>query len=96
MSLHASVGLTGEDRHKAAFTINAKATNLNRHGAAVQLPRELPVGSSVMLKNKQGIQVPARVVSQISAVEGLRTYGIEFVEQDEKALQFWGISFPVA
>ncbi len=96
MSLHAAVGLTGEDRHKASFTINAKATNLNRHGAAVQLPRELPVGSNVTLKNKQGIQVPARVVSQISAVEGLRTYGIEFVEQDEKALQFWGISFPTA
>ena len=96
MALHASVGLTGEDRQKASFTINAKATNLNRHGAAVQLPRELPVGSSVTLKNNRGIQVPARVVSQISAVEGLRTYGIEFVEQDEKALQFWGISFPIA
>lgn len=96
MSLHASVGLTGQDHHKAAFTINAKATNLNRHGAAVQLARELPVGSSVTLKNKRGIQVPARVVSQISAVEGLRTYGIEFLELDEKALQFWGISFPTA
>lgn len=96
MALHASVGLCGEDKHKSSFALNAKATNLNKHGAAVQLPRELHVGANVTLQNKRGIQVPARVVSQISAVEGLRTYGIEFLEQDEKALQFWGICFPSA
>ena len=96
MGLHASVGLSGEDRHKASFKVSVKATNLNKHGAAVQLHREPPVGSTVTLQNKRGIQVAARVVSQISAVEGLRTYGIEFVEQDEQAKQFWGISFPSA
>lgn len=96
MQLHASVGLSGEDRQKASFTMNAKATNLNRHGAAVQLPRELHVGSTVTLQNKRGLQVSARIVSQISAVGGQRTYGVEFLEQDERTLQFWGISFPTA
>ncbi len=96
MSLNASVGLSGEDRQKAAFKVEAKATNLNRHGAAVQLQRDLPVGSTVTLQNKRGVQVSARVVTQISAVEGLRTYGIEFLEQDNRATHFWGISFPTA
>jgi PilZ domain len=96
MSLNASVGLSGEDRHKAKFTLNAKATNLNKHGAAVQLHRELPVGTTVTLRNKRGVEIPARIVSQISAVEGLRTYGVEFVEKDDRATEFWGISFPSA
>lgn len=96
MSLNAAVGLTGHDRHKVSFTVNAKATNLNKCGAAVQLHRELPVGSTVVVRNKLGVQVTARVVSQISAVEGVRTYGIEFLEHDERAKQFWGISFPTS
>ncbi len=96
MSLNAAVGLSGHDRHKATFTVSAKATNLNKHGAAVQLHRELPVGSTVTVRNKLGVQVSARVVVQISAFEGLRTYGIEFLENDDRAKQFWGISFPSA
>jgi PilZ domain-containing protein len=96
MGLNASIALTGHDRHKTSFNINAKAINLNMHGAAVQLHRELSVGSTIRLQNKRGIQVSARVVSQISAVEGLRTYGIEFLEQDDRTMQFWGISFPTA
>jgi hypothetical protein len=96
MGLNASIALTGHDRHKTSFNISAKAINLNKHGAAVQLHRELSVGSTISLQNKRGIQVSARVVSQISAVEGLRTYGIEFLEQDDRTMQFWGISFPTA
>jgi hypothetical protein len=96
MSLNASVGLSGEDRHKMSFTVNAKATNLNKHGAAVQLHRELPVGTTIVLRNKRGVQITGRIVSQISAVEGLRTYGVEFVDKDDRATQFWGISFPSA
>ena len=96
MGLNASIALTGHDRPKTSFNINAKAVNLNKHGAAVQLHRELSVGSTISLQNKRGIQVSARVVSQISAVEGLRTYGIEFIEQDDRTMQFWGISFPTA
>ncbi len=96
MALHASVGLSGHDQKKIAFTSAAKATNLNKHGAVVQLNRDLPVGSVVVVKNQRGAEVTARVVSHISAVAGNRTYGIEFVEKDERALNFWGISFPTA
>jgi hypothetical protein len=96
MALHASVGLSGHDRGKTAFTISAKATNLNKHGAAVQLNRDLPVGSLVVMKNQRGAEVSARVVSHISAVAGNRVYGIEFVEKDEQAHNFWGITFPTA
>ena len=72
----------------------ARATNLNRHGAAVQLHRELVVGSVVVVRNKLGTQVSARIVSQLAAREGVPTYAIEFVEQDDAASSFWGIAFP--
>jgi|SRR5271163_3993351 len=94
MALHASVGLAGEDRQKCAFTMPAKATKLNKHGAAVQLRRDLLVGSFVTVSNKQGAALSARVVSQLSALEGVSTYAIEFVEQGKPAETFWGIIFP--
>jgi hypothetical protein len=94
MALHASVGLSGEDRQKCSFTMQAKATKLNKHGAAVQLSRDLPVGSVVSVNNRQGIKLSARVVAQLAALEGVSTYAIEFVEQDERAETFWGIIFP--
>ena len=74
----------------------AKATNLNKHGAAVQLNRELQVGSVISVKNTRGIQVSARVVSQMVARNGVPTYAIEFVQLDENAKEFWGITFPSA
>ena len=94
MALHASVGLSGEDRQKCSFTMPAKATKLNKHGAALQLGRELQVGSVVTVKNKNGTELSARVVAQFSAVQGVSTYGIEFVDPDERAATFWGITFP--
>lgn len=94
MSLNASVGLSGEDKLKVSFTMPAKATNLNRHGAALQVSRDLPVGSVITMKNQRGTQVSAKIVSVISAVQGVSTYGIEFVEKDDTTKQFWGISFP--
>jgi hypothetical protein len=94
MALNAAVGLSGEDRQKATFTVTAKATNLNRHGAAVQINRELQVGSVVKVKNQRGSQVSARVVAQLAALQGVSTYAIEFVDQDDTAKNFWGISFP--
>jgi hypothetical protein len=94
MALHASVGLSGQDRQKCSFTMQAKATKLNKHGAAVQLSRELLVGSVVSVNNRQGTKLSARVVAQLAAREGLSTYAIEFVEQDERAETFWGIIFP--
>jgi PilZ domain-containing protein len=97
MTLNAAVGLAGHDHQKCPFTMPAQATNLNKHGAAIQVNRELSLGSTVVVRNKYGAQVSARVVTQISAVEGgARTYGIEFVEQDEPAKNFWGITFPTA
>ena len=74
----------------------ARATNLNKHGAAVQLHRELQIGSIVAVKNNRVIQVSARVVSQLGTRDGVPTYAIEFVEPDEKANDFWGIAFPTA
>jgi PilZ domain-containing protein len=94
MALKAAVGLTGEDRQKCSFTMPARATKLNRYGAAIQLNRDLLVGSTVIVRNKRGIQVSARIVAQLGGAEGLRTYGIEFVEQDDRAMNFWGITFP--
>jgi hypothetical protein len=94
MALNAVVGLSGEDRQKAAFNVTAKATNLNRHGAAVHLDRQLPIGSVLTVKNQRGTQVSARVVAHLAAMKGSSTYGIEFVEQDESGKDFWGISFP--
>jgi len=94
MALNAPIGLSGEDRQKCSFTMPAKATNLNRHGAAIQLNRELLVGSTVTVRNKSGTQVSARVVSQLAALQGVPTYAIEFAEQDDKVTTFWGISFP--
>jgi hypothetical protein len=96
IALTSPVGLAGEDRNKSSFTMPATATNLNKHGAAVQLHRELQVGSIVSVKNKRGVQVSARVISQMVARQGVPTYAIEFVEQDDKAKDFWGISFPSA
>ena len=94
MALQASIGLSGEDRQKCSFTMPAKATKLNKHGAAVQVSRELLVGSVVSVNNKQGTQISARVVAQLAGAEGVSTYAIEFVEQDERVETFWGIAFP--
>jgi hypothetical protein len=84
--------LSGEDRLKCAFTMPAKATNLNKHGAAVQISRD--VGSVILVKNRRGVQVSARIVSQLTAAQGVSTYRIEFIEQQDRANSFWGISLP--
>jgi hypothetical protein len=94
IALNAPIGLSGEDRQKCSFTMSAKATNLNKHGAAIQLNRELLVGSTVVVRNKSGAQVSARVVAQLVALQGVPTYAIEFAEQDDRIKAFWGITFP--
>jgi PilZ domain len=94
MTLNATVGLSGEDRTKCSFSMPARATNLNKHGAAIELSRDLPLGTVVTIKNKTGAQISARVVALLRALQGVSTYGVEFVENDERAQNFWGISFP--
>ena len=94
LALNTRVGLSGQDCHKQGFSIRVKATNLNRHGAAIQLNRELSVGSTLEVRNNRGTKLSARIVSQVSQVDAVRTYGIEFVEADERLNGFWGISLP--
>jgi hypothetical protein len=94
MALSATVGLSGQDRQKNPFSLPARATNLNRHGAAVQLQRELLVGSTIVVRNQRGTVASARVVAQLAALQGVPTYAIEFLEQDDKTKTFWGITFP--
>jgi hypothetical protein len=94
MALKSAVAISGEDRLKCTFTMPATATNLNRHGAALQITRDLVVGSVILVKNSRGLQVSARIVSQLKGTKGTSSYGIEFVGQQEKASTFWGISFP--
>ena len=95
IALNAPILLSGDDRQKSPFSLlPARATNLNRHGAAVQLHRDLLVGSTIMVRNQRGGQVSARVVAQLAALQGVPTYAIEFVERDDKATTFWGITFP--
>jgi hypothetical protein len=94
IALNTPVGLSGRDRQKCPFTMPAKATDLNRHGAAIQVARDLSVGSTIMVRNPRGTQVAARVVSQVAASQGVSVYAIEFIEQDDAANNFWGITFP--
>lgn len=94
IALNTSVGLSGLDTQKIQFTMPAKATNLNRYGAAIHLPRQLSIGSTVMVKNARGTQISARVVAQLAVSQGLSVYGIEFVERDDTTNSFWGITFP--
>jgi hypothetical protein len=93
MPLNAKIGLSGEDRQKCSFTLSAKATNLNRYGAAVQLNRELQIGSTVVIQNGRRTQASARVVTQVSEAGGVFTYGVEF-QEDDSLNNFWGIMFP--
>jgi len=94
MALSAPVGLSGEDNQKCPFSMPAKATNLNRYGAAIHVPRTLLVGSTVNVRNKGGTQLSARVVAQLAVSQGVSAYGIEFMESGDVSNGFWGITFP--
>jgi hypothetical protein len=94
MALSAPVRLSGEDKHKVAFTMPAKATNLNRYGAAIHMARQLLVGSTVAIRNTRGSQVSGRVVAHLAASQEVSAYGVEFVGPADLANGFWGISFP--
>lgn len=95
LALNVPLRLDGHDRQKCAFTLlPAQASNLNRHGAAVQVSRELLVGSTLSVRHgRGGIKAAARIVAQVSAGQGKFTYGIEFTDTNATR-DFWGIAFP--
>ena len=87
------IGVSGEDYVQGSFSVSAKAINVSKHGAAVQLNRQLFIGTIVLVRNKRGTQISARIVSEIKAIQGgQHTYGIEFAQGDTN--NFWGITFP--
>ena len=96
MALHARITLSGHDHAQCPFTIPARATKLNRYGAAIQLDRELLVNSTIVLRNNHLTQAPARVVTCVSGLHGVFTYGVEFLEAKAVKENFWGINFPPA
>jgi hypothetical protein len=88
-----NVGVTGKDRLGSAFTVGAKASNLNRHGGTIAIPKDLNVGSTLELRNAKQAQTSARVVRLIREHAGTRTYGVEFLAE---SAGFWGIVFPTS
>ena len=96
LALNAGITLSGHGPAKSPFTLPAKATKLNKHGAAIQLNRELLIGSTIVLQNNKRLtaQVSARVITQVSANHQGYTYGVEFLEADAAKKKFWGIYFP--
>ena len=94
MLLKTGVELAGEDRLKCPFVISATATNLNFNGGIIQLARDLTVGSVLMVKNRGGARVSARITACLTSQNGMFAYEIEFVQPDETTNNFWGITFP--
>ena len=95
LPLNALVRLAGQDHQRCAFTLlPALATGLNRYGAAIQVDRELLVGSILSVRHgRGGTETRARVVAQVKAGQGIFTYGVEFLDGDGTK-DFWGIAFP--
>ena len=95
LSLKALVRLAGQDHKRGPFTLlPARATGLNRHGAAIQVGRELLIGSILSVRHgRGGTETPARVVAQVKSGQDIFTYGVEFLESDATK-DFWGIAFP--
>jgi hypothetical protein len=85
------INVIGQDLEKCAFSEAATATNLNLHGAAIHLNRQLIVGSVITISNRCGIESLARIVSQVGVVKGAFIYGIEFVQGRQP--NFLGVSF---
>jgi hypothetical protein len=88
-----TIGVTGQDRSGQEFTVGGKATNLNYYGAAITVPRQVPVGTTLKVRNNHKLEATVKVVSQVKAVSGMHSYGVQFVEE---SAGFWGIHFPLA
>jgi hypothetical protein len=88
-----TIGVMGQDQNGQEFTIGGKATNLNYHGAVIMVPRQVPIGSILKVRNNHKLEAAVKVVSRANAVSGMNGYGVQFVEE---AAGFWGIHFPIA
>jgi hypothetical protein len=51
--INARIALSRHDPAKCPITIPAEATKLNRHRPAIQLNRELLIGSTIVLRNNK-------------------------------------------
>jgi hypothetical protein len=87
-----TIGIIGQDRNGQDFTVGGKATSLNYYGAAIMVPRQIPVGSTLKVRNNHKFEAAVKVVSQIKAVSGMHSYGVQFVNEEAG---FWGIHFPI-
>lgn len=87
-----TIGVTGQDRNGQNFTVGGKATSLNYYGAAIMVPRQVPVGSTLTVRNNHRFEAAVKVVSQIKAVSGMHSYGVQFLDEQ---IGFWGIHFPI-
>jgi len=85
------INVAGQDLQNCAFSEAATATNLNLHGAAIHLNRQLIIGSVITVTNRIGLEAPARIVAQVGVAEGAFIYGIEFVKGRQP--NFLGVSF---
>jgi hypothetical protein len=85
------INVAGEDLQKCAFSEAARATNLNLHGAAIHLNRQLIIGSLITVTNRIGIEAAARIVAQVGVAEGAFIYGVEFALGRQP--NFLGVSF---
>lgn len=93
MNLNARVGLSWKGPLGRTQNVNAKASSLNLHGAAIELDRDLAAGQEVIIHNGRGLKCSARVVSLVKKVGDRQTYGVEFA--GDPLNKFWGIVFPL-
>ena len=92
IAMSLTVSVYGQDGKGQSFTIGAKATSLNHYGAALMMPTQLQVGTTVIVRNAQKAEATVKVVSHSTGHMGMNSYGVQFVGD---ASGFWGIHFPV-
>lgn len=93
ISVPVAVVLRGADSAEAGFSVSARATNLNLHGAVVMASKKLELGQNISIRNPGGAEVAARVVCELRYHRGEHTYGVELISS-APILGFWGVQFP--
>ncbi len=71
---------------------NAFTSNVNAHGALLQMSMRVELGQKILLRNTETLEEQfVRVIHVTPAAEGKSEVGIEFLKPAPK---FWRISFP--